>query len=231
MSPLHSIEAKIEEMSLLKHPFYQLWNKGELTVEDLKTYAKEYYELVRHVPLIVTSVMQNAPEERKFDIIKHIADEEDHVDLWLRFAEALGLDEEEVEEYEPSEKTKEAVQSLVTLAKRTFIGGVAAMYALEKELPKIAQTKLEGLMRFYGFDKLTTGGMGSSDARAYFEEHLKEEKHSSYWRDLLSELTGADADRAEQAATASLLAQNRILDGVCEEAGICTECEDPTDSR
>ena len=38
------------------------------------------------------------------------------------------------------------------------------MYALEKEIPKISQIKLEGLAEFYG--------LTSEDVTKYFKEHM-----------------------------------------------------------
>ena len=32
----------IEERSLFKHPFYQVWQRGELTLDALKNYAGQY---------------------------------------------------------------------------------------------------------------------------------------------------------------------------------------------
>ena len=84
------------------------------------------------------------------------------------------------------------------------------MYALEVELPKIAQTKMDGLKQWYGLE--------SEDARIYFEEHLKEEKHINVWRQAA---LGADA---LEAADASLTAQNTLLDAVCEERGLAMVC-------
>ncbi|HWA07250.1 MAG TPA: TenA family transcriptional regulator, partial [Ignavibacteria bacterium] len=36
----------LEEKSILKHPFYQKWNEGKLTIGELQDYAKQYYHFV-----------------------------------------------------------------------------------------------------------------------------------------------------------------------------------------
>jgi len=214
---LPTLDTLIQSRSLLRHPFYQLWNKGELTIEDLKIYTKEYYHLVKHIPLIVSRMLMLAPEDLRGRLRDHAEDETRHIGLWIRFAGALGLREDDVETHVPSAQTREAVTSLIKLTEQGFLGSVAAMYALERELPKIAQTKLQGLMRFYG--------LRSSDARAYFEEHVREEEHFSFWQELLRKLTGEEAAKAEAAARSSMEAQNQILDAVCEIRGISCDCE------
>ena len=40
---IRRIDEVISSKSLLKHPFYQSWSKGELPKESLKQYAKEYF--------------------------------------------------------------------------------------------------------------------------------------------------------------------------------------------
>ena len=43
MDIIKKIDAMIEERSLLKHPFYQMWSDGKLTQESLAGYSKEYF--------------------------------------------------------------------------------------------------------------------------------------------------------------------------------------------
>ena len=37
---IEEVNSTIEKKSLLNHPFYQKWNEGKLTQEELKEYAK-----------------------------------------------------------------------------------------------------------------------------------------------------------------------------------------------
>ncbi len=50
---IQEIDRIIEERSLLKHPFYQAWSDGKLTRESLAGYSKEYYQLVKAVPIFM----------------------------------------------------------------------------------------------------------------------------------------------------------------------------------
>ena len=67
----------LEEKSILKHPFYQKWNEGKLTIGELQDYAKQYYHFVKHFPMFVSSVHSNCmdTETRKM-LVENIADED-----------------------------------------------------------------------------------------------------------------------------------------------------------
>ena len=60
-SLIQKIDRIIEERSLLNHPFYQAWSDGKLTRESLTGYSKEYYQLVKAVPIFMTQLMDHVP--------------------------------------------------------------------------------------------------------------------------------------------------------------------------
>ena len=51
-SLIKRIDQIIEDKSLLKHPFYEMWSDGKLELDSLKGYSKEYYQLVKQLSLI-----------------------------------------------------------------------------------------------------------------------------------------------------------------------------------
>ncbi|PIQ75681.1 pyrroloquinoline quinone biosynthesis protein PqqC [Candidatus Peregrinibacteria bacterium CG10_big_fil_rev_8_21_14_0_10_49_24] len=215
MANLKQFDDLIASRSLLKHPFYVKWSAGELTMDDMKAYAKEYFHLAKRVPAIVERVRDRAIERRPdmVDVIEHnLEDETMHIELWKRFAMSVGVSEKELMEYKPSAKVQKAVEGLVKGAEGTFEEGVATMYALERELPEISQTKKDGLCKFYGL----TG----EDAHIYFDEHLKEAKHINVWLNV-----DVSEKEAEASVRESLANQNQVLDAVCDVAGIEIECE------
>jgi len=212
MIALGTLDPLITSKSLLKHPFYVRWSRGALTLEDMNVYAKEYFHLVQAIPGIVSGIAENIQDaELKEFVLKNAEEETEHVELWKRFACACGISNEELEAYEPSAKAKQAVQLLIDAAAESSEHGIAAMYALEMELPKIAQTKKEGLLEYYG--------LSSQDAQAYFDEHLKEEEHLQVWRKF-----SMDEGNAVPAAEASLKAQHLLLNAVCDAAGLPYDC-------
>ena len=204
------IDLEIENRSLLKHSFYKMWSEGKLTIDHLQGYSKEYFQLVKIVPNFVESIAE-ATGNSDDDIITNNAREEaKHVELWVRFATALGVSRSELISYGGSEKTNEAVAKLMGLAGLPFEEAVAAMYAYEMELPKISRSKIDGLKKLYG--------MESEDATKYFEIHEEADvRHAQVWREILQRIPSERHETAINAAIKSLQAQNMLLDSVHEK--------------
>ena len=202
------IDSEIEKRSLLKHSFYKMWSEGKLTIDHLQGYSKEYFQLVKIVPKFVESISKTTGNS---DIITSNAREEaEHVELWARFATALGVSRSDLISYGGSEKTNEAVAKLMGLADLTFEEAVAAMYAYEMELPKISRIKIDGLKKLYSMD--------SEDATKYFEIHEEADvRHAQVWREILQRIPSERHDAVINAAIKSLQAQNNLLDSVHEK--------------
>jgi pyrroloquinoline-quinone synthase len=202
------IHSEIEKHSLLKHSFYKMWSEGKLTIDHLQGYSKEYFQLVKIVPKFVESV---AEARGNPDTLTNNAREEaEHIELWVRFATALGVSRSDLISYGGSEKTKEAVAKLMGLADLEFEEAVAAMYAYEMELPKISRSKIDGLKKLYGMD--------SEDATKYFEIHEEADvRHAQAWREILQRIPLERHEAAINAAIKSLQAQNMLLDSVYEK--------------
>jgi pyrroloquinoline-quinone synthase len=203
------IDLEIEKHSLLKHSFYKMWSEGKLTIDHLQGYSKEYFQLVKLVPKFVERIAEATGNSD--DIITNNAREEaEHIELWARFATALGVSRSDLITYSGSEKTNEAVGKLMGLAGLPFEEAVAAMYAYEMELPKISRNKIDGLKKFYGMD--------SEDATKYFEIHEEADvRHAQVWREILQRIPSERHDAIINAAIKSLQAQNNLLDSVHEK--------------
>lgn len=202
------IDSEIERRSLLKHSFYKMWSEGKLTLDHLRGYSKEYFQLVKTVPKFVESIAQatGSPDI----IINNAREEAEHVELWIRFATALGVSKSDLISYGGSEKTNEAIANLMALANLTTEEAIAAMYAYEMELPKISRSKIDGLKKLYGLD--------SEDATKYFEIHEEVDvRHAQVWREILQKIPPERQESAFNAAIKSLQAQNMLLDSVQEK--------------
>jgi pyrroloquinoline-quinone synthase len=211
MKPMNSlikrIDEMIEERSLLKHPFYQMWSDGKLSLDSLTGYSKEYYQLVKSVPSFMTPIIEKAPDSLKSELTSNQEEEIQHIKPWLRFANSLGVDEKELEHYAGLPKTIQAVSQLSSLM-NSFEGGSCAMYAFEKEIPKISQVKLEGLAEFYG--------ISSEQATEYFKLHTEADiRHAAAWRKAL-EQTSSKKEKLFEIAEKSISAQNMLLDSCYE---------------
>ena len=208
MNLIQRIDEIIEARSLLKHPFYEMWSDGKLTQESLAGYSKEYFQLVKAVPEFMTPIIENAPNSVITELSENQQEESDHIQPWIRFAGELGISEDELTSYSGLNKTKKAVSDLAELM-NTFDGGACAMYAFEKEIPKISQTKLDGLSEFY---QIT-----SDNATEYFKLHTEADvRHAASWRNIL-EKSNADTSNLIEIAEKSVSAQNLLLDSCYEE--------------
>jgi pyrroloquinoline-quinone synthase len=208
MNIIKRIDAMIEERSLLKHPFYQMWSDGKLMQESLAGYSKEYFQLVKAVPSFMTPIIEKAPDSVVSELIINQQEESDHVKPWINFAGELGVSEDELISYTGLTKTQKAVSDLNQLM-NTFEGGTCAMYAFEKEIPKISQTKLDGLAEFYG--------LTNDEATEYFKLHIEADiRHTASWRNIL-EKSSTDSNNLLEIADKSISAQNLLLDSCYEE--------------
>jgi pyrroloquinoline-quinone synthase len=208
MSIIKKIDEMIEERSLLKHPFYQMWSDGKLTRDSLAGYSKEYFQLVKAVPSFMTPIIEKSPDSVVGELIENQQEESDHIKPWIAFAGELGISEDELTSYSGTTKTCQAVSDLNRLM-NTFDGGACAMYAFEKEIPKISQTKLDGLAEFYE--------MTSHEATQYFKLHTEADiRHAASWRNVV-EASLVDSSNLIEIADKSISAQNLLLDSCFEE--------------
>lgn len=212
---IQSIDDDIQHKSLLKHKFYQLWSAGSLSMEDLRGYSKEYFQLVKVVPDLVGNVLEQIITEDEHNIgyistIKqNMVEEKQHVAPWVSFAEATGVTQSDLYGYECSRKTRDAVLNLSQLTHRSLAAGISALYAFEKQLPEISAKKIEGLVNLYG--------IRNEMALKYFKIHQKVDiEHAGFWRYLLESMPVSSHETILDAASKSLIYQNMILDGVCE---------------
>ena len=207
MNIIKKIDNMIEERSLLKHPFYKMWSDGKLTQESLAGYSKEYFQLVKAVPLFMTPIIEKAQGSVVSELISNQQEESDHIKPWINFAGELGISEDELISYSGTAKTCKSVSDLNELM-NTYEGGACAMYAFEKEIPKISQTKLDGLKEFYG--------LTNDEATEYFKLHTEADiRHAASWRHILE--TSTDQSDLIEIANKSISAQNLLLDSCYEE--------------
>ncbi len=86
---------------------------------------------------------------------------------------------------------------------------LAAFYAYESQVPRVAKEKADGLAQRYGADAKTCG---------YFQLHqFADVEHAEVWRSLLSAEIAADPQQAEAALTAAERAAQslwHVLDGM-----------------
>ena len=207
-SIIQKIDQIIEARSLLKHPFYEMWSEGKLEFDSLAGYSKEYFQLVKHVPKFMEPLVDFAPDEMKNELIFNMNEETEHIELWKKFASEMHISGDELSNYQGLEKTNRAVSDISSLMNSLNLGA-CAMYAFEKEIPKISEIKLQGLKEFYGLD--------SRNATEYFKQHMEADiRHAESWRKII-ERSSENEEQIIHTATESISAQNLLLDSCLEE--------------
>jgi pyrroloquinoline-quinone synthase len=215
------LDRRIAQYDLLCHPFYRAWSAGELTRDDLRAYAAEYFHQVEGFPSCLRILADRLEDNHaRGAVLANLADEEGrdsqcgggtpHPELWLDFAEGMGADRETVRR---SSSISEVADLTAHFRTAAACGrpeeALAAFYAFESQVPRVAQEKARGLREWYSADEKTC---------RYFTLHATADvHHASVWRQLLArrieadpQCAGAALDAAETAAKALWTA----LDGI-----------------
>ncbi len=211
------IDDQISKRSLLNHRFYILWREGKLTINHLRSYSKEYFQLVKAVPELVDNIHENLenydPRNQYVKAVKNTQYEEyQHIEPWIKFAQSLGIEKQELLEYEGNNEVNLAIENLKESCLSSIVEGASTMYSFEKELPQISKAKIEGLKKFYN--------IFSDEDITYFKIHQTADiEHARLWKTLLLDynLVRNTKDLNEiilNASVRSLNSQNQILDVV-----------------
>ena len=211
---IETLDGIISERSLLKHPFYRAWSAGTLPVEALRDYAKQYFHFEAAFPTYLSALhcrCEAGPVRES--ILNNLWDEEhgpdNHLTLWLRFCESLGLDAQDVRTSEPLPTTAELVDGFRDVCREASVGeGLASLYAYESQAPEVSRQKIAGLRQFYGFE--------DERSYAFFSVHQEADvEHSGAERAAVA--AAATSDEARRALEeATRLAADRLwgfLDG------------------
>ena len=215
---LDRLDGLVDSRSILGHPFYVAWQRGELSRAQLATYARVYYPHVAAFPGHIGEALRRATEPVVRDeLARNLTDElgrpAPHPELWLDFAEELGLDRDQVAADPPHPAAERMIDTLRRRAGGSTAGALAALYAYESQQPEVSRTKMEGLRRYYDVSR--------PKGLAYFAVHATlDQEHREGEREALDHCLdqGADADDVLGAAEEALAAYWQLLDGVCEEA-------------
>ena len=111
---LDSIDRQIAAKHLLTHPFYLAWTRGELSRAALADYARQYYHHVAAFPTYLSAVHARCDDQpTRKQLLDNLIDEEagspNHPELWLQFAEGLGVSKEDVQSSEKWNETSNLI--------------------------------------------------------------------------------------------------------------------------
>ena len=212
---LEQLDARIAKYDLLCHPFYKAWSEGKLTRNDLREYAHQYYHHVDAFPCYLDEFAARLPHGHLRHAVLATRDEESgadgsrpHAELWLDFAEGMGGSRNF--HASPIVAVKNLISHFHGVAREGAPEeALAAFYAYESQVPRVAREKARGLREWYGADEKTYG---------YFTLHTTADVyHSNVWRNQLERIV-EDHPAAEQhalsAAEAAAKALWNALDGI-----------------
>jgi len=215
------LEARIAKFDLLCHPFYQAWSHGKLTPADLREYAADYYHHVAAFPSYLSAFHSRLEDGAMREAVaENCADEEgigspdgrSHAELWMDFSAGFGGSEQDVQSRKPAQEVLELIASFRRIAREgSSAETLAAFYAYESQVPRVAKEKARGLKEMYGADSKTS---------RYFILHTTADvRHSQVWKDLLGKevVDDASASRALDAAESAAKALWTALDGIERE--------------
>ncbi len=212
---LAALEQRIARYDLLCHPYYKAWTAGELTRDDLREYAGDYYHHVAAFPTYLSSLHARLEDgETRRAVLRNLCGEEiegrPHSELWLDFAEGMGADREEVREREALPEVRDLIAEFRRVAREGMTAeALAAFYAYESQVPRVAKEKADGLAQRYGADAKTCG---------YFKLHqFADVEHAHVWQELLNAEIAAhpeQVDVALDAAEAAAKSLWQVLDGM-----------------
>jgi pyrroloquinoline-quinone synthase len=212
---LEQIDNNIAAKNLLKHPFYLAWARGELSREVLADYARQYYEHVAAFPTYLSAVHAKCDDQAtRKELLTNLIDEEggspNHPELWLKFAEGLGVSARDAQDAEKWPETKNLIDTFRSVCRDASTAeGLAALYAYESQIPAICESKIDGLKKHYGFT--------DPDRYEYFSVHIEADReHSAAERKMLREHIGKQNLELVKASV------NRVLDALWEMlSGVC----------
>lgn len=220
-STSETLDSAVAARAMLSHPFYQAWTEGRLSLDDLRSYARQYFHHVEAFPRAVSAVHSACPDRAgRRMLAENLAEEEglgegkqDHATLWMMFAEGLGAARSDVEGQALNVETKALIDAFRRLSERSYASGLGALYAYESQFPGVARAKIEGLTERYAIEDEPT-------LRFFRVHEAADVEHSAVCRELLDRLPPEAGREAVAAGEELAEALWTFLSGVQRETGL-----------
>jgi pyrroloquinoline-quinone synthase len=181
-----AIAATLVDRQLLEHPFYQRWERGEVSLGELGSYAAQYRYFERYLPGFLHQLVGELPPGPAHDLVAaNLADEQGdpvpHVELFERFAEGVGAGDE---------GASPAISHLLgvydELLVEAPVAALAGFMAYESQASDVARRKADGLRDHHGLD---------DQAVSFWEHHATVDALHGVWaRQALEASSAAPGD-------------------------------------
>lgn len=164
------LRAAVESRHSRHHPYYQLWREGRLSREAIAGWVQEHYHFTKDIPWLSGPKLYDVPFQDVREAVRRgIADEMDpanpHIDILLRFGEAMGLDPERVKRSKPLPTTQALLDWLYIITRqRSMIEAIAGLnIGMESQPPELYGDIAPVLKEKYGC---------TDEQIAYFPVHV-----------------------------------------------------------
>ncbi len=133
--------------------------------------------------------------------------------LWKQFALAAGATKESVESVKQELFTSNLIDNFFRLSRSSYAEGLGALYAYERQVPEIAETKIKGLVEHYNIS--TDKGL------EYFVVHKDADiEHREQSAMLMNQLSDEERILAEEAGMSTVKMLWNFLSGLCDKHNI-----------
>lgn len=153
---LEAIDAIRAEHHPATQPLLRAMADGELTRDELRAFAAQYFHVVDSLPRFVSmvhSVTTKHPAIRR-TLLNLLVPLELHppsiADLWLQTCASLGLFSDTVRNAEPSVTTAVCLTDFEYLCQAGTVQGLAAIYSWLSRLPEVCRISQEAFATHYG---------------------------------------------------------------------------------
>ena len=122
----------------------------------------------------------------------------------------MGADSEKIEEVRADKYTKDMIDNFFKNGRSTYAEGLASLYTYERQIPEIAETKIQGLKKYYG--------VNSKEGLEFFVAHKEADVHHRIeCEKLLDGLSDKEQSKAEIAALSTAKYLWNFLSGIAEK--------------
>ena len=161
------IDHRREWWAAERHPVYARWSAGELTGDDLRTYAAEHYHVAAALAGVTHRAAGLAEGLLRAELTREARERDDELEMWCEFAVAAGWPRSAGWWFgaDPLPETELSVAQWTGDRQRPLAVHLVTLYALETALGDVARPLLDALLGRYDFSR--------SASVAYFERRLR----------------------------------------------------------
>lgn len=198
-----ALENALDGVRLLEHPFYQRWERGEISRQELADYASQYRHFEAALPTVLKGIIDSLPEGKARDFVQANYDDEtaapSHLQLFDEFVDVAGGSHDAA----PSPAITALLNTYARVGARSSAAAIGGLTAYEMQAPGVASTKGEGLRCHYNFD---------AEGTKFWDIHAELDiEHRQWAMDAIVEL-GGDIDEVTAATREVAEAWWKFLD-------------------